>query len=129
MSVYTLVFATGLYFNECKQWQQKAANDKTRANFKTHFLKVQCNLHLQQQCTSGHPGMQANKATTMDEMDTTMPLVNCAEATAANPQAFATHIATNTDLSKQLTTAFSKIQELKNLVLQNNSHTKPKKNN
>ena len=38
---YTLVFKTGLYFEECKQWNTCLATEKTWANFKTQFHNAQ----------------------------------------------------------------------------------------
>ena len=34
---YTLVFKTGLYFEDCKAWNAKPNNEKTWTTFKTHF--------------------------------------------------------------------------------------------
>ena len=34
---YTLVFKTGLYFEDCKAWNAKPNNEKTWTNFKAHF--------------------------------------------------------------------------------------------
>ena len=38
---YTLVFKTGLYFEDCKAWNAKPNNDKTWTTFKTHFHRAQ----------------------------------------------------------------------------------------
>jgi len=118
-SVYTLVFATGLYFDECKDWQKKPTNNKMWHNFKTHFLEVQCNLCLQQQHTTGRAGMQANKATKVSTEEAATALANLAEATAADRETFAALVATNADLNQQLTAVLTEIQDLKNLVLRN----------
>ena len=40
---YTLVFKTGLYFEDCKAWNAKPNNEKTWTTFKTHF---HCAQHL-----------------------------------------------------------------------------------
>ena len=41
---YTLVYNTGLYFDDTKTWNAKAEADKTWDNFKTHFLLAQTEL-------------------------------------------------------------------------------------
>ena len=46
-NAYNLIFNCGLYFDECKTWNQKAIADKTWANFKTHFLEAQRLQRLQ----------------------------------------------------------------------------------
>ena len=38
---YTLVFKTGLYFEDCKGWNAKPNNEKTWTTFKTHFHHAQ----------------------------------------------------------------------------------------
>ena len=48
---YTLVFKTGLYFEECKQWNNCPATEKTWANFKTQLRNTQRLLH-DQLCTT-----------------------------------------------------------------------------
>ena len=48
---YTLVFKTGLYFKECKQWNNHSATEQTWANFKTQFQNAQCLLHDQLHAT------------------------------------------------------------------------------
>ena len=45
--VYTLVFQTGHFFDECNTWNTKPENTKTCENFKAHFLNAQNTLYLQ----------------------------------------------------------------------------------
>jgi hypothetical protein len=47
-NVYLLVFDTGMFFDDCKTWNAKAAADKTWVIFKTHFLSAQHILRLTQ---------------------------------------------------------------------------------
>lgn len=39
--IYHIVYQTGLYFNACEKWNEKAVADQTYANFKKHILTVQ----------------------------------------------------------------------------------------
>ena len=47
---YNLVYATGLFFDDCKTWNRLPPNQKTMENFKTTFQQAQQELH-NQQCT------------------------------------------------------------------------------
>jgi hypothetical protein len=46
---YTLVYNTGLYFDECKTWNAKPSTKTIWDTFKTFFLNAQTELRLQQQ--------------------------------------------------------------------------------
>ena len=45
---YNLVYKTGMFFDDCKDWINKPAPDKTWPNFKQHFLAAQEQLRMQQ---------------------------------------------------------------------------------
>ena len=45
---YNLVYKTGLFFDDCKEWLKKPPADKTWQNFKTHFLAAQEQMRMQQ---------------------------------------------------------------------------------
>ena len=57
--VFTLVYNSSMYFNDCKKWNQKPLVEKTRLTFEKHFLQVQQEMH-QQQNTTTHSGYFAN---------------------------------------------------------------------
>ena len=46
--VYNLVYAMGLFFDDCKAWNRLPANQKTMDHFKTTFQQAQCELRDQQ---------------------------------------------------------------------------------
>ena len=46
-NAYTIVFQTGMFFDDCKTWRAKPDADKTWQNFKTHFGEAQRQLRLQ----------------------------------------------------------------------------------
>ena len=54
-TAYTLVFNSGMYFDECKTWNSKTNDTKSWTTFKYHFLEAQLSLRLQQQTTQ-HAG-------------------------------------------------------------------------
>ena len=58
---YTLVFKTGLYFEDCKAWNAKPNNEKTWTTFKTHFHRAQC-LLCDQLRTTKQAGFTSNVA-------------------------------------------------------------------
>ena len=58
---YTLVFKTGLYFEDCKAWKAKPNNEKTWTNFKAHFQRAQ-RLLRDQLRTTKQAGFTSNFA-------------------------------------------------------------------
>ena len=58
---YTLVFKTGLYFEDCKAWNAKPNDDKTWTTFKMHFHRAQRLLHDQLRTTK-QAGFTSNVA-------------------------------------------------------------------
>ena len=58
---YTLVFKTGLYFEDCKAWNAKPNNEKTWTNLNAHFHRAQCLLR-DQLCTTKQAGFTSNIA-------------------------------------------------------------------
>ena len=40
-TIYTLVYNTGLFYNNCNKWDDKQRDEKTLANFQANFLAVQ----------------------------------------------------------------------------------------
>ena len=73
---YTLVFKTGLYFEECKQWNNHPATEKTWANFKTQFHNAECLLR-DQLCTTKQAGFHSNHANHKTTTETQLPAEYC----------------------------------------------------
>ena len=92
---YTLVFKTGLYFEECKQWNNCPATEKTWANFKTQFHNAQCLLH-DQLCSTKQAGFHSNHANHKPTTETQPPaeyheaLINLASSAAADRELLTT---------------------------------------
>ena len=45
---YNLVYKTGMFFDDCREWNKKPPQDKTWVNFKKHFLDAQEQVRMQQ---------------------------------------------------------------------------------
>ena len=45
---YNLVYKTGMFFDDCKDWNKKPTRAKTWLNFKQHFLAAQEQMRMQQ---------------------------------------------------------------------------------
>jgi hypothetical protein len=122
-TAYTLVFNTGLYFDECKEWDKQQTTDKTLTNFKTHFLLAQRTLRLQQQ-TSQQAGYHSNSAQADDKDSDTAETLSCLSSAAeSDRQSFAALLTNNNDLATKLTAAMAAIT-----ALQQQSTYKPKTN-
>jgi hypothetical protein len=131
-TAYTLVFNTGSYFDECKTWNAKPANDKTWDNFKLHFLAAQEMLRMQQ-ATSQQAGFHnANHANGIQhngisqEMyeDTANALANLAEATATNRKALENLTNTIANLTQQVSLKDKEIQKLKDQLTKTGARNK-----
>jgi hypothetical protein len=129
---YTLVYTTGLYFDECKTWITKPPEDKTWDRFKTFFLVAQSDLRQQQLTTTGRQGYSAYISENEEKENATAEaLQNLASATASDREAFAQLIVTNSDLANQLKSAMTEITNMKNLFIKNtptHSRHSPNKN-
>jgi hypothetical protein len=127
---YTLVYNTGLYFDECKTWNAKAVADKTWDKLKTFFLHAQSELRLQQQATSARTGF-SNFVNEQENQEnaTANALTNLATAQAADRQAFCQIDTTNSELAEQLRTALKGIASLKDLVNNRPPPCQQKQNN
>ena len=117
-TAYNLVYATGLFFDDCKAWNRLPANQKTMDNFKTTFQQVQRELHDQQR-TAQQAGFQANgiwcQPTTNNEnplQETTEALANLATATASDCQVLQNLMNTVKELSNQIKAKDKQIDEL-----------------
>ena len=86
---YTLVFKTGLYFEDCKAWNAKHNNEKTWTTFKTHFHRAQRRLRDQLRTTK-QAGFTSNIAIRPHPNETQPPpeyreaLVNLATSATTN---------------------------------------------
>ena len=92
-TAYNLIYATGLFFDDCKAWNHLPANQKTMENFKTTFQQAQREIRDQQR-TAQQAGFQANGIWCLSInrnnhplQETTEALANLATAPASDRQA------------------------------------------
>jgi hypothetical protein len=111
-TAFTLVFNTGLYFDECKLWHRQQA--QTWQDFKTFFLQATNELRIQQQTAqrAGFHGANAAYEPQFDANETAEALANLATATATDRTTFATMSTTMATLTAQVTTQAAEISKL-----------------
>jgi hypothetical protein len=120
-AAYTIVFNTGMYFDDCKTWNRRPVGDQTWPIFKAHFLEAQREVRLQQQTTQ-QAGFHANYMQVHEfDAGASEALANLATATAADRQAFAAMVTTNATLTEQLSTALARLRILEAQVAQLNA--------
>ena len=102
---YTLVFKTGLYFEDCKAWNAKPNNEKTWTTFKTHFHLAQ-HLLRDQLRTTKQAGFTSN-ITIHPHPNETQPPPEYREALVN----LATSAATDRELLTTLATTIANIND------------------
>ena len=117
-TAYNLVYATGLFFDDCKAWNRLPTNQKTMDHFKTTFQLAQRELRYQQR-TAQQAGFQANgiwcQPTTNNDnplQETAEALANLDIATASDRQALQNLTNTVKEFSNQIKTKDKQIDEL-----------------
>ena len=117
-TAYNLVYATGLFLDDCKAWNRLPPNQKTMENFKTTFQQAQRELRDQQR-TAQQAGFQANgiwcqPVQTNDHplQETAKALANLATATASDCQALQNPTNTVKALSNQIKAKDRQIEDL-----------------
>ena len=101
-TAYTLVFNTGMFFDDCKEWDEKAAADKTWDNFKTHFLKAQQQQRNRQQTMQQSGYHTANALLASQMTETQEALANFMQQAANDRQTLAQLTNTIQQLSQQI---------------------------
>jgi hypothetical protein len=121
-TAYTLVFNTGAYFDECKTWNAKPANEKIWENFKTHFLAAQETLRMQQETAQqgGFHGANAMQHAITQQMyeEQSVALANLATATSSDRKALETLTNTVANLTSELKTKDIEIKNLRQQMKQ-----------
>ena len=107
-TTFNLVYAMGLFFDDCKAWNHLPPNQKTMDTIKTTFQQAQRELHGQQR-TAQQAGFQANgiwcQPTHHNDHplhETAEALANLATATASDRQALQNFTNTVKELSNQI---------------------------
>ena len=87
--IYSLVYNTGLFYDNCNKWDDMKRDEKTWANFQEHFQEAQ-RKYKRKQNVSTHAGGYCG-ANNLREMDGTHnALINLATEAAGNREAMMT---------------------------------------
>ena len=125
-TAYNLVYATGLFFDDCKAWNHLPMNQKTMDNFKTTFQQAQREL-CDQQRTAQQAGFQANGIWCQPTKNNDHPLQETAEALANLATATASHrqaLQNLTNMVKELRNQIkAKDKQIKDLLKAMNHNT------
>jgi uncharacterized phage-associated protein len=120
-TAHSLVYNTGLFYEECARWDRKPAIRKTWTNFKTHFLMAERELRKQQKTTQFSSTHTANA---LFQQQTVEALANLAttnqhmlDATQQDRNAMTTLVRQNQELQQQLAN------------LRKNNNTTPRRSN
>ena len=114
-AAYTIIFNTGMFFEDCKAWRLLPANDKTWDNLKAHFTEAHQQQRIQQATMQGAGYHKANNIThqAFPYEETATALANLATATAADRQAMNNLTTTIDTLTKQLAARDAEIVTLR----------------
>ena len=107
----SLVFNTGLFFDDCKTWNRKDPADKTWTSFKNHFRDAYHQYRLQQKTTQQSGFHAANSV--QIQSDTAEALAHLANAASTDRNIVATLTASIERLTKQLSEQAKLIENLK----------------
>ena len=117
-TAYNLIYATGLFFDDCKAWSRLPTNRKTMDNFKTTFQQAQRELH-DQQWTAQQASFEANgiwcqptKNNDHPLQETAKALASLATATASGCHALQNLTNTVKELSNQIKAKDRQIEDL-----------------
>jgi hypothetical protein len=114
-TAYQLIFATGLFLDDCKVWKRQLDNYKTWANFKRDFTLSHRDFRETKTTTAAAGYQSANAAQRIDaddsiyRQDTVNAIANLATATAHDRNAVATLTSTNSSLAHELTAVNRKL--------------------
>jgi hypothetical protein len=106
-NAFQLIYATGMFVDDCKIWKRHGTTYKTWDQFKTNFALVHQEFRDARGTTAGATGYQATNA--VYQKDTIEALANLATATSHDQQAVSTLTATNSTLTKELASVNDKL--------------------
>jgi hypothetical protein len=106
-NAYQLVYATGMFLDDCKVWKRRDAAYKTWEHFKTDFAIAHREFRDARTTTAGATDYKANNVT--HQQDTIDAIACLATATAHDRHTFATLTNTNSTLTKELASVNAKL--------------------
>ena len=109
-TIYTLVYNTGLLYDDCDKWDDKKHDKKTWANFQAHFQEAQRKFKRKQKSLTRAGGYHG--ANNIKEMDGTHDaLINLATAAAEVREKMMSQCKNIADLTKTVATLTRKLQQ------------------
>jgi hypothetical protein len=109
-NAYQLIYATGMFVDDCKVWKRHTAAYKTWDQFKLDFAESHREYRDARGTTAGATNYHANHANNaVYQEDTIEAIANLATATSHDRQAVSTLTATNSALTKELTSVNAKL--------------------
>jgi hypothetical protein len=127
-AAYTQVFSTGLFFDDCRTWDDKPLADRTYANFKLHILDAQRRLRLRQRITAPS-GLHGANATFHGLEQAAEALANLATATASDRQSLAALTATVATQTAEIQRLQTELAAQSSASRRNRSNTNNNNNN
>ena len=114
---FQLLFATGMFLDDCKTWKRKPDADNTWANFKTYFFLAHWKFRETCPTTSGGGFYAANSADSLSshyrnaayQQETVDTITNLASTTAYDRESSATLTATVVTLTIDLDATSAKL--------------------
>jgi hypothetical protein len=107
---YQIIFQTGIFADDCREWKRRDAAYKTWPQFKTDFTRAHQEYRESQVTTPGASGFLADENSSLsDQQETIDAIANLATATAADRTAVANLTTTVSDLTTALAKSNSKL--------------------
>jgi hypothetical protein len=106
-NAYQLVYATGMFLDDCKIWKRRDAPYKTWAHFKTDFSLAHREFRDARSTTAGATDYRSNNVTY--QQDTIDAIACLATATASDRHTVAVLTETNSALTKELAIVNAKL--------------------
>lgn len=103
---FQLLYATGMFLEDCKIWKRRPAEYKTWNQFKTDFSVAHREFRDARGTTAGASPYQANAVYQQDTIDA---IANLATATSHDRLAVSTLTTTNSDLTAELSRVNAKL--------------------
>ena len=109
-TIYTLVYNTGLFYDNCDKWGDSQCNEKTLANFQAHFQAAQWNFKRKHKVSTS--AGRYHGANYLREMDGTHgALINLATAAAADRETMMYQCKTIANLTATITALNQQLQQ------------------
>ncbi len=121
-AIYTVVFNTGMFYEDCEKWNDKDPTDMTWTNFQNHFIEAQRRLKRRQKATTKVGGYHGANAVVQDQLgQANDALINLAAAATADREmmqlqakTIADQMRTINDLTQQVKDKDLEIARLRN---------------